>query len=168
MKSEKILILYRDGNYKWKKLKKLTKDDMNKKEIKYLLIPSIKNPLLFYTILPDERLLSEKFHIQLTMDIANIDFDNDYFTFLDRFESEYEANSLLDFIEFISILYKINGISETMENSWLSDGMTDVRTIYPVRYKIEFITHNKITDVIDSGELKNYTDDSELKSTAFK
>ena len=29
MKSEKILILYRDGNYKWKKLKKLTKDDMN-------------------------------------------------------------------------------------------------------------------------------------------
>ena len=48
MKSEKILILYRDGNYKWKKLKKLTKDDMNKKEIKYLLIPSIKNPLLFY------------------------------------------------------------------------------------------------------------------------
>ena len=37
------------------------------------------------------------------MDIANIDFDNDYFTFLDRFESEYEANSLLDFIEFISI-----------------------------------------------------------------
>ena len=167
MKSEKILILYRNGNYKWKKLKKLTKDDMNKKEIKYLLIPSIKNPLLFYTILPDERLLSEKFHIQLTMDIANIDFDNDYFTFLDRFESEYEANSLLDFIEFISILYKINGISETMENSWLSDGMTDVRTIYPVRYKIEFITHNKITDVIDSGELKNYTDDSELKSTAF-
>ena len=78
MKSEKILILYRDGNYKWKKLKKLTKDDMNKKEIKYLLIPSIKNPLLFYTILPDERLLSEKFHIQLTMDIANIDSVNDW------------------------------------------------------------------------------------------
>ena len=38
MKSEKILILYRDGNYKWKKLKKLTKDDMNKKEIKYTKI----------------------------------------------------------------------------------------------------------------------------------
>ena len=63
MNSEKILILYKDGNYKWKKLKKLSKNDMNKKEIKYLLIPSPKNPLLFYTILPDNRLLYEKFHI---------------------------------------------------------------------------------------------------------
>ena len=99
MKSEKILLLYKDGNYRWKKIKKLTKEDMNKKEVRYLLIPSINNPLLFYTILPDKRLLSEKFHIQLTIDIANIDFENDYFTFLDRFESEYEANSLLDFLE---------------------------------------------------------------------
>ena len=47
MKSEKIFILYRDKSYKWKKIMKLTKEDMNPKEVRYLLIPSIKNPLVF-------------------------------------------------------------------------------------------------------------------------
>ena len=54
-----------------------------------------------------------------------------------------------------------------MESSWLSDGMSDVRTMYPVHYRIEFINHNKITDIIDSGELPNYTKGSELKTTSF-
>ena len=167
MKSDRILILYRTGNYKWKKIKKLTNEDMNKEKTRYLLIPSSKNPLLFYVILPDKRLLSDYFHIKIVMDIANIDFDNDYFNFIDRFHSEYETDSLIDFIEFLSVFYKINGISETMEDSWLCEGMSDVRTIYPVYYKIEFYTHNILTNTIDSGELPNYTDDSELRSTAF-
>lgn len=167
MKSDRILILYRTGNYKWKKVKKLTNEDMNKEKIRYLLIPSIKNPLLFYVILPDKRLLSDYFHIKIVMDIANIDFDNDYFNFIDRFHSEYETDSLIDFIEFLSVFYKINGISETMEDSWLCEGMSDVRTMYPIYYKIEFYTHNMLTNTIDSGELPNYTDDSELRSTAF-
>ena len=167
MKSDRILILYRTGNYKWKKVKKLTNEDMNKEKIRYLLIPSLKNPLLFYVILPDKRLLSDYFHIKVVMDIANIDFDNDYFNFIDRFHSEYETDSLIDFIEFLSVFYKINGISATMEDSWLCEGMSDVRTIYPVYYKIEFYTHNVLTNTIDSGELPNYTDDSELRSTAF-
>ena len=167
MKSDRILILYRTGNYKWKKVKKLTNEDMNKEKIRYLLIPSLKNPLLFYVILPDKRLLSDYFHIKIVMDIANIDFDNDYFNFIDRFHSEYETDSLIDFIEFLSVFYKINGISETMEDSWLYEGMSDVRTMYPIYYKIEFYTHNMLTNTIDSGELPNYTDDSELRSTAF-
>ena len=167
MKSDRILILYRTGNYKWKKVKKLTNEDMNKEKIRYLLIPSLKNPLLFYVILPDKRLLSDYFHIKIVMDIANIDFDNDYFNFIDRFHSEYETDSLIDFIEFLSIFYKINGVSETMEDSWLCEGMSDVRTMYPIYYKIEFYTHNMLTNTIDSGELPNYTDDSELRSTAF-
>ena len=167
MKSDRILILYRTGNYKWKKIKKLTNEDMNKEKIRYLLIPSSKNPLLFYVILPDKRLLSDYFHIKIVMDIANIDFDNDYFNFIDRFHSEYETDSLIDFIEFLSVFYKINGISETMEDSWLCEGMSDVRTMYPIYYKIEFYTHNMLTNTIDSGELPNYTDDSELRSTAF-
>ena len=167
MKSDRILILYRTGNYKWKKIKKLTNEDMNKEKTRYLLIPSSKNPLLFYVILPDKRLLSDYFHIKIVMDIANIDFDNDYFNFIDRFHSEYETDSLIDFIEFLSVFYKINGISETMEDSWLCEGMSDVRTMYPVYYKIEFYTHNILTNTIDSGELPNYTDDSELRSTAF-
>lgn len=167
MKSDRILILYRTGNYKWKKVKKLTNEDMNKEKIRYLLIPSLKNPLLFYVILPDKRLLSDYFHIKIVMDIANIDFDNDYFNFIDRFHSEYETDSLIDFIEFLSVFYKINGISETMEDSWLCEGMSDVRTMYPIYYKIEFYTHNMLTNTIDSGELPNYTDDSELRSTAF-
>ena len=140
---------------------------MNKEKTRYLLIPSSKNPLLFYVILPDKRLLSDYFHIKIVMDIANIDFDNDYFNFIDRFHSEYETDSLIDFIEFLSVFYKINGISETMEDSWLCEGMSDVRTMYPVYYKIEFYTHNILTNTIDSGELPNYTDDSELRSTAF-
>ena len=167
MKSDRILLLYRTGNYKWKKIKKLTNEDMNKEKIRYLLIPSLKNPLLFYVILPDKRLLSDYFHIKIVMDIANIDFDNDYFNFIDRFHSEYETDSLIDFIEFLSVFYKINGISETMEDSWLCEGMSDVRTMYPIYYKIEFYTHNMLTNTIDSGELPNYTDDSELRSTAF-
>ena len=166
MKSDRILILYRSGNYKWKKIKKLTNEDMNKEKTRYLLIPSSKNPLLFYVILPDKRLLSDYFHIKIVMDIANIDFDNDYFNFIDRFHSEYETDSLIDFIEFLSVFYKINGISETMEDSWLCEGMSDVRTMYPIYYKIEFYTHNMLTNTIDSGELPNYTDDSELRSTA--
>ena len=85
MKSEKIFILYRDKSYKWKKIMKLTKEDMNPKEVRYLLIPSIKNPLVFYVVLPDKRLLSERFKIHITMDIANIDCDNQYFDFIDRF-----------------------------------------------------------------------------------
>ena len=168
MKSEKIFILYRDKSYKWKKIKKLTKDDMNPKEVRYLLIPSIKNSLVFYTILPDKRLLSNSFKVHIIMDIANIDCDNQYFDFIDRFHSDYETDSLLEFIEFISIFYKINGSAEVMEDSWLSDGITDTRSIYPVYYKIEFINHGKITDTIDSGELPNYTDSSQLKDTAFE
>ena len=39
MKSDRILLLYRTGNYKWKKIKKLTNEDMNKEKTRYLLIP---------------------------------------------------------------------------------------------------------------------------------
>lgn len=168
MKNEKILILYRDGNYKWKKLKKLTKDDMDKKNVNYLLIPSATNSILFYTILPDKRLLSDRFRVKLTMDIANIDFDDDYFTFIDRFDSEYDTDSLIEFIEFISILYKINGVSELIEESWFIDGFSNVRTMYPTMYRIEFYNYNKITDVIDSGDLPNYTYDTKLPFSAFQ
>ena len=168
MKSEKIFILYRDKSYKWKKIMKLTKEDMNPKEVRYLLIPSIKNPLVFYVVLPDKRLLSERFKIHITMDIANIDCDNQYFDFIDRFQSDYETDSLLEFIEFISILYKINGSAEIMEDSWLIDGVTDTRSIYPVYYNIQFINHDKVIDEIDSGELPNYTNESELRETAFE
>ena len=168
MKNDKIIILYRDKSYKWKKIKKLTKDDMNPKEVRYLLIPSLNNPLLFYTILPDKRLLSDAFKVYIQMDIANIDCDNQYFNFIDRFSSQYETESLLEFIEFISIFYKINGAAEIMEDSWLIDGITDTRSIYPVRYLVQFINNGKVIDEIDSGELPNYTNDSELRETAFE
>ena len=115
MKNDKIIILYRDKSYKWKKIKKLTKDDMNPKEVRYLLIPSLNNPLLFYTILPDKRLLSDAFKVYIQMDIANIDCDNQYFNFIDRFSSQYETESLLNlFLSFIKLmaqlkLWKIHG-----------------------------------------------------------
>lgn len=167
MAKPKIIILYKDKSYKLIKENEFYKEMKSNKSIRCLLFPSLTNNLVYYPVLPDKCLLSNEFKIDITFDIGQFDFDEDTMTFIDRFTSHYETTSVLQFINYISIFYKINGCAEIFESAFLGDGYTIVSTIYPIHYNISFGYGNEKYN-IDSGILRNSIKDNYLPDTAFR
>lgn len=153
MSKPSIIILYKDKSYKMINESKLYKHRDEFDNIKYLLFQSLTNPLVYYPILPDKRLLSGYFKMYLKFTICEADFDEDMIKYIDSFDFNYETNSVSDFIEHLSIYYKLYGSSEILESAFLGDGYSIIREIYPSYYHIQF-GYDKEND-IDSGELED-------------
>lgn len=153
MSKPSIIILYRDKSYKMINERKLYKHANEFNNIKYLLFQSLTNPLVYYPILPDKRLLFGYFKMYLKFTICEADFDEDTIKYLDSFDFNYETNSVSDFIEHLSIYYKLYGSSEILESAFLGDGYSTIREIYPSYYHIQFGYDNE--NDIDSGELED-------------
>ena len=118
MSNQRIMILYKDRSYKLVKEKDLYKN-FKEKEIKLLLFPSKSNSVIFYPIKPDKRLLASHFSITLEFDIGDFDYDENRISYKDSMKSHYETDSVIDFIEYISIFYKNSGIAEVLESAIL-------------------------------------------------
>lgn len=157
-----IIILYKDKSYKIVKESNFHKY-FNKDKISLLLFQSLSNSLIYYPILPNEKLLSNYFSIDLTFDISNFDFDANYINPKDSFTHHYETTSLCQFIEYLSIFYKINGSAELVESAFLGDGYSEMTTIYPVHYHIDFDNYESI----DSGQLQRSVTEGFLNQNAF-
>lgn len=153
MSKPSIIILYKDKSYKMINERKLYKHANEFNNIKYLLFQSLTNPLVYYPILPDKRLLFGYFKMYLKFTICEADFDEDTIKYLDSFDFNYETNSVSDFIEHLSIYYKLYGSSEILESAFLGDGYSTIREIYPSYYHIQFGYDNE--NDIDSGELED-------------
>lgn len=153
MSKPSIIILYKDKSYKMINESKLYKHANEFDKIKYLLFQSLTNPLVYYPILPDKRLLSGYFNMYLKFTICEADFDEDMVKYIDSFDFQYETNSISDFIEHLSIYYKLYGSSEILESAFLGDGYSLIREIYPSYYHIQFGYDKE--NVIDSGELED-------------
>lgn len=163
MSKPRIIILYKDKSYKVIKEREIYRYfDPNK--IKCLLFPKLDNPTIFYPILPDNRLLSFHFNVEITFDIGEFDFDNNWFEYKDTFTGHFESESLLQFINYISVFYQNEGIASLLESSYLNDGFSVMRYIYPTHYHIEF---NYGESVIDSGQLKRKTNSGELNISSY-
>lgn len=163
-----IIILYKDQSYKITQEHKLSKYMKDINLIKYLLVQSLSNSLVYYPIIPDKRLLAGHFELELQFDISSIDFDENSVQFIDSFKSNYETDSLVQFIEYLSIFYKINGISELLESAYLGDGYNILRAIYPSYYHIHFGygKYNEYED-IDSGELERIKSPDSYEESVF-
>lgn len=166
MDNPRIIVLYKTKRYKVINPSKLYHELQHDSDIRCLLFPSLSRNLVYYPILPSKCLLSSKFVVDITFDIGDFDFDENSFTFIDRFSDHYETTSVLQFIEYISIFYKIPGVSSELEYAFLSDGYSEIPAIYPIQYRISFDRHYKEYD-IDSGELKSSTTDCYLPDAAF-
>ena len=150
-----IIILYKDKSYKITQENKLSKYMKDVNLIKYLLVQSLSDSLVYYPIIPDKRLLAGHFELKMQFDISSIDFDENTVQYIDTFTSNYKTDSLVQFVDYLSIFYKINGISELIESAFLADGYSIIRAIYPTYYHIHFGYGNyEDYDDIDSGELK--------------
>lgn len=165
MSNQRIIILYKDRSYKLVKENDLYKN-FKEKEIKLLLFPSKSNSVIFYPIKPDKRLLASHFSITLEFDIGDFDYDENRISYKDSMKSHYKTDSVIDFIEYISIFYKNSGIAEVLESAILQDGFAYVTSIYPVHYHIDFGYANQY-ESIDSGELERYKSDHYLHIPAF-
>lgn len=163
--SNRIIVLYKDKSYDLIKEKDLSKC-YKKKDIKLLLFPSRSNSVIFYPIKPDKRLLASYFDITLEFDISDFDYDDNVIDYKDSMKSHYETDSVIDFIEYLSIFYKNSGIAEILESAVLQDGFAYVTSIYPVHYHIDFGYPNQY-ESIDSGELERYKSKKYLKIPAF-
>lgn len=163
-----IIILYKDKSYKITQEHKLSKYMKDINLIKYLLVQSLSNSLVYYPVIPDKRLLAGHFELELQFDISSIDFDENSVQYIDTFTSKYKTDSLVQFIEYLSIFYKINGISELLESAFLGDGYSIIRAIYPSYYHIHFGygNYNDYED-IDSGELKRFKSPDSYDESAF-
>lgn len=157
MSKPSILILYKDKSYKMINENKLYKHAKEFDKIKYLLFQSLTNPLVYYPILPDKRLLSGYFNMYLKFTICEADFDDDTIKYIDSFDYQYETNSVSDFIEHLSIFYKLYGSSEILESAFLGYGYSLIREIYPSYYHIQFGYDKDKNNDIDSGELEDVT-----------
>ncbi len=163
-----IIILYKDQSYKITQEHKLSKYMKDINLIKYLLVQSLSNSLVYYPIIPDKRLLAGHFELELQFDISSIDFDENSVQFIDSFKSNYETDSLVQFIEYLSIFYKINGISELLESAYLGDGYNILRAIYPSYYHIHF-GYGKYEgyEDINSGELERIKSPDSYEESVF-
>ena len=163
-----IIILYKDKSYKITQEHKLSKYMKDISLIKYLLVQSLSNSLVYYPVIPDKRLLAGHFELELQFDISSIDFDENSVQYIDTFTSKYKTDSLVQFIDYLSIFYKINGISELLESAFLGDGYSIIRAIYPSYYHIHFGygNYNDYED-IDSGELKRFKSPDSYDESAF-
>lgn len=161
----RIIVLLKNHLYKVIKEKEICKyvnDDT-----KCILFPKISNNrnTVYYPVLPHKSLLSNEFHINITFDIGNFKFDEDYFSFNDRFTTEYHTKSVIDFINYISVFYNISGSSEIIENAYIANDYELVKAMYPIHYHIDF---DEFNTSIDSGELKSMTRDMYLPINAFE
>lgn len=163
-----IIILYKDKSYKITQEHKLSKYMKDINLIKYLLVQSLSNSLVYYPVIPDKRLLAGHFELELQFDISSIDFDENSVQFIDSFKSNYETDSLVQFIEYLSIFYKINGISELLESAYLGDGYNILRAIYPSYYHIHF-GYGKYEgyEDINSGELERIKSPDSYEESVF-
>lgn len=164
MKEPLIIFIYKDKTYKVCKEKDFRKY-FNLKEIKCILCPKLDNPTVYYPIAPDKRLLSTNFHTELTFDISEFDLDEDILYFKDRFSSSFDTQSILHFIEYLSIFYKNEGTSAVLESAYLEDSIGMIRSIYPVCYKIDF---DYGMESINSGMLNNATYNFKLDSPIYE
>lgn len=154
MGSPRIIVLYKNGMYKVLKESKVKSEILNEK-IKCLLVPKISNPTVYYPILPSKILTSSKFNTEITFDIGEFDFENNHFEFIDRFTSKNESDSLIGFINYLSVFYLNEGIATVLEDGFLSDTYWygyRYRAIYPINYKIKVDKH---LDSIYSDELRH-------------
>lgn len=163
MESPKIIVLYKNGMYKVLKESKVKSEILTEK-IKCLLVPKNSNPIVYYPILPSKILTSSKFNTEIIFDIGEFDFENNHFEFIDRFTSRNESNSLIEFINYLSVLYLNEGISTILEDGFLSDGYWygyRYRAIYPIEYKIKVDKH---LNNIHSNELRHKDSSGELNT----
>lgn len=164
MSKPMIILLYKDKSFKAIKEKDFRKY-FNSKELKCVLFPKLDNPTVYYPIIPDKRLLSSSFHVELTFDISEFDLDRNGIYFKDRFNSSFDTQSVIEFIEYLSIFYKNNGSSALLESACLEDGNGIMRAIYPTHYKIDF---EYGMESIDSGVLNNATSDIEIEDPIYQ
>lgn len=164
MSKPMIIFLYKDKSYKVIKEKDFRRY-FNSKELKCILFPKLDNPTVYYPIIPDKRLLSTTFHVELTFDISEFDLDENMIYFKDRFNSSFHTQSVIEFIEYLSIFYKNDGTAALLESAYLEDGNGIMRAMYPIYYKIEFDCG---MESIESGALNNVTYNSEIEEPIYE
>lgn len=135
--SERIFIFYRYHNtYESIKVNKLKKSDMDPDKVRAILVPLYGKSNVYMRIKPNKLFLAKRFKATLDIRLAEVMFGENRATELDTFNTKIDTTSLVEFCNFMSVLYKINGYNTGMESLQVNDYAQDV--YYPVSYQIEF------------------------------
>lgn len=160
----KIIALYKSGKFKLIDEMKLTEKILEKTKI--LLVPSLSNAHIYYIVLPDKRLLSDEFIVDIQMDIGEIDYENEEYYLDSNFTTHRECHNIIGFIDYISIFYKLYGSADMLSELWFNE-CNGEKAIYPSEYRIQFVKHNKVYDTIESGKLPRLSDKKVVVDSSY-
>lgn len=157
--SERIFIFYRYHNtYESIKVNKLKKSDMDPDKVRAILVPLYGKSNVYMRIKPNQLFLAKRFKATLDIRLSEVMFGENRATELDTFNTEIDTSSLVEFCNFMSVLYKINGYNTGMENLQESDYAQDV--YYPISYQIEFYDglNHLIEEISFSKKIDQYNE----------
>lgn len=133
-KHEKLLILYRDGTLAEISEKKLEPNHM--KKAKYLMIPIVKKPNTYWCTRPSKSWFAHRYVVDIEMDACLVDFEESLVTNFGTLPSHYETKSMIEFGNFLCILYRLNGYLNVVEEG-LGDISYDTQLFTPAYIHVQ-------------------------------
>lgn len=153
-KSNQLIILYKNNEVGLINPDKLKEKHINYKTVKYILVPAFGKPNVFYIIKPSKLLLAKRFKVSMTIDASMVDYEESLVSYIDSIDSSIDTKSMVEFVNFMATLYKINGFAELLESSAL-DMCYAIQSFYPTEYHVEFFDDkDNLMDSINSGKLE--------------
>lgn len=146
-----IIIIYKDRTIKVINSNKIYKYLNKLDTIVYLLFQSISNPSVYYPIKPSNILLGTDFKFSLTLCNAEFDYDERQISSMDTAEYEHHTQSIVQFIDQLSVFYRNVGCSEIMEYIFIENNY-NVRQFFPIQYKLEYIIDGEKETIIGSSQ----------------
>jgi len=112
-KKPKLLILYNDGSMLEVSEKKLTVNLIKKAQ--YLLVPALKKPNVYWCVRAAKEWFASRYIIDIAIDAVYVDFEDGDATNYGTVPSHFETTSLVEAVNFVCTLYKLNGYGEVIE-----------------------------------------------------
>lgn len=156
-----LIIWYKDGSTRMVNEHDLKPKHMDKRQVQLVLCPDLYRPNIFIPIKPNPLWLAHEFIGQIAIQCSLLDYEEQLADPLAELPSVIQTNSLVEFVYYITSLYRANGFSDLLSSA-ISDSFTINYSFYPIKYSFTFKDiKGEIIRTIDNKKL------SALKSSTY-
>ena len=156
-----LSIFYHNGDVEEVREDKLEKKHVNSRKVDFILSPSIGKNLVYNIVKPSTLLLAKRFVSNMVIQCAEVEYDDYYIQRLGDIPSSIETTSVVQFIQYITTLYRLYGFSEIMESSNMIKDYNNSFAFYPIAYSTEFYdASGRLMERIENYNLPQLTEEN--------
>lgn len=148
-KLQYITVLYKNGSFDEVREDRLEKKHVDSHRVKYLIFPDLTRNLVYNIVKPTSLLLAKRFESDMLIQGSDVEFDEGVISPFGTIPSECSTESVVEFIQYITTLYRLYGFAEIMESSNMLKDYQMSFVFYPIEYSTRFYDdHDRLMETI--------------------